>query len=79
MRTGNGLQAMTAFLKALDEAAVRWALCMAVVAAWLLCNAWLDGPSETDALQASADIDASLAAMTAAANNQPSAQVASKE
>lgn len=71
---------MTAFLKALDEAAVRWALCMAALAVWLLLNAWLDGqPSETDALQASADVSASLAAMHAAVNNQPIAQVASKE
>lgn len=61
---------MTAFLKALDEAAVRWALCMAVVAAWLLLNATLDGPSEADALQASADVSESLAAMHAAATNQ---------
>lgn len=59
---------MTAFLKALDEAAVRWALCMALLAAWLVLGAWLDGqPSETDALQASSDISESLAAMHAAA------------
>ncbi|MFM9928178.1 hypothetical protein VLK31_34770 [Variovorax sp. H27-G14] len=70
---------MTAFLKALDEAAVKWALCMAVLAVWLLLGAWLDGPSETDALQASADISESLAAMHAAANNQQRARVASKE
>jgi hypothetical protein len=63
---------MTAFLKALDEAAVRWALVMALLAAWLLCNAWLDGqPSETDALQASADVSESLAAMHAAAKGAP--------
>ena len=44
---------MTAFLKALDEAAVKWALVMAALAVWLLLNAWLDGqPSETDAFRA---------------------------
>lgn len=70
---------MTAFLKALDEAAVRWALCMAAIAVWLLLNAWLDGqPSETDVLQASSDVSESLAAMYAA-SQQTSARVAVKE
>ena len=54
------------------------AIALFIVAAYIAA-AGVDMPSETDALQASADIDASLAAMHAAANNQPSAQVASKE
>jgi Ser/Thr protein kinase RdoA (MazF antagonist) len=59
---------MKAFLRALEEAAVRWALVMAALSVWLLLSAYLDGqPYETDALQASADISESLAAMHAAA------------
>lgn len=54
------------------------AIALFIVAGYIAASP-LDNPSETDALQASADIDASLAAITAAANNQPSAQVASKE
>lgn len=60
---------MSALLHTIREASVTWALAILLIAAWLLLNATLDGPSETDALQASADIDASLAAMHVAAKD----------
>jgi hypothetical protein len=45
---------VTRLLNLIREAAVRWALVMAAVITWLVLGAALDGPSETDALQASA-------------------------
>lgn len=49
-----------------------------VIAAYIAAEQ-ISGPSETDSLKAVADIDASLASMYAAANNQPAAQVAAKD
>lgn len=58
---------MNTLLQSLKTWAVNWALGVLLAFAWLVLGATLDGPSETDALQASADINASLAAMHAAA------------
>lgn len=54
------------------------AIALFILAAYIAAEQ-IGGPSETDSLKAVADIDASLASMYAASNNQPAAHLAAKE